>query len=143
MRGYHALLLSIRICEYPVFRTCNQGGSLMDKLKSEIDLLHARICKALASPNRIMILYTLAEHAYNVSELAEAIELPQSTVSRHLTVLRERRLVVANREGQSVYYSLVDNRILEALDLLRAVLAERLDTQSQLAESVYKNLEEE
>ncbi|MBS1249051.1 MAG: HTH-type transcriptional regulator NmtR [Chloroflexi bacterium] len=115
----------------------------MDKLKSEIDLLHARICKALASPNRIMILYTLAEHAYNVSELAEAIELPQSTVSRHLTVLRERRLVVANREGQSVYYSLVDNRILEALDLLRAVLAERLDTQSQLAESVYKNLEEE
>ena len=90
-------------------------------LRTEIDRLHAQVCSGLADPNRILILYTLAENHYNVSDLARAVDLPQSTVSRHLKVLRERSMVVAQRNGQSVFYSLSDERIIQALDLLRAV----------------------
>lgn len=104
-------------------------------LRNEIDRLHAQVCNGLADPNRILILYTLAENHYNVSALARSIELPQSTVSRHLKVLRERNMVIAQRDGQSVFYSLADDRIIQALDLLRAMLASSIENQAAMVQS--------
>lgn len=112
----------------------------MSDLRAEINKLHANICSGLADPTRILILYTLHNQPHNVSELAEELELPQPTVSRHLKVLRERQMVTADRAGQSVNYSLADNRIIEAMDLLRAVLASRLQDQGELAETVSQDL---
>jgi len=112
----------------------------MTKLRAEINKLHANICSGLADPIRILILYTLYDHSHNVSELAESLELPQPTISRHLKVLRERQMVLAERDGQAVYYSLSDTRIIEAMDLLRAVLASRLHDQGELAESVSQKI---
>ena len=109
-------------------------------LRAEIDRLHAQVCDGLADPNRILILYTIADNAYNVSDLAKAIELPQSTVSRHLKILRDRGMVTAQRDGQSVYYALTDDRIIQALDLLRAMLASSLESQGELARSVNQNI---
>ncbi|MCX8063091.1 MAG: metalloregulator ArsR/SmtB family transcription factor, partial [Anaerolineales bacterium] len=63
--------------------------SLPKNLQEEIHQLHAHICSGLADPSRIMILYTLAEKECTVSEIVEALEMNQSTVSRHLKVLRE------------------------------------------------------
>ncbi len=105
-------------------------------LRDEINKLHANICSGLADPTRILILYTLHDRPHNVSELSESLELPQPTVSRHLKVLRERQMVLAKRNGQAVFYSLADARIIEAMDLLRAVLASRLQDQGELADSV-------
>jgi ArsR family transcriptional regulator len=109
-------------------------------LRSEIDRLHAQVCNGLADPNRILILYTLSDNAYNVSDLAKAIDLPQSTVSRHLKILRDRGMVTSQRDGQSVFYSLADDRIIQALDLLRAMLASSLESQAELARSVKQNI---
>jgi ArsR family transcriptional regulator len=108
-------------------------------LRAEINQLHAQVCNGLADPNRILILYTIADNAYNVSELARAIDLPQSTVSRHLKILRDRGMVNAQRDGQSVFYSLTDDRIIQALDLLRSMLANSLRSQGELARSVNQN----
>ncbi len=105
-------------------------------LIQEINQLHANICGALADPSRILILYLLSEGPLNVNTLVEKLELPQPTVSRHLKVLRERGLVSAERDGQSVYYALADHRVIDALDLLRTVLGERLAKQATLANSV-------
>jgi len=49
-----------------------------------------------------------------------------------LKVLRERGLVRANRQAQTVEYSLNDPRIIEALDLLRAVLRDTLSYRANL-----------
>jgi DNA-binding transcriptional ArsR family regulator len=105
-------------------------------LIQEINQLHANICGALADSSRILILYLLSEGSLNVNTLVEKLELPQPTVSRHLKVLRERGLVTAERDGQSVFYSLGDERVIQALDLLRTVLGERLAKQANLASTV-------
>ena len=105
-------------------------------LTEEITALHAGICSALAEPRRILILYALKEKPSNVSDIAEALGIGQPTASRHLNLLRERGLVTAKREGQSVVNTLADDRIIEALDLLRAVLASNLQSQAVLAETV-------
>lgn len=105
-------------------------------LREEVTQLHAQICNALADPNRILILYALEEGIRNVGQLAELLNLPQPTVSRHLKTLRDRGLVCAQREGQMVFYVLKDSRVVEALDLLRAVLGEQLENQITLAKRV-------
>jgi DNA-binding transcriptional ArsR family regulator len=109
----------------------------MDKqLLKEINQLHAEICGGLSDPNRIAILYALVEKPASVMELAEALDMPQPTLSRHLKVLRERGMVVAQRQRANIYYSLADKRIIKALDLLREVLADHLSKRSALAEAI-------
>jgi len=106
------------------------------KLRDEVRRLHAQVCKGLADPNRILLLYSLKEQAKTVTELTELTGLPQPNISRHLRVLRERGMVTADREGQSVYYMVADDRIIKALDLLRAVMGDHLKGKSSLAASV-------
>jgi ArsR family transcriptional regulator len=130
--------VDIRISLQPIDKI--EGVYMDNRLREEILTLHAHICEGLADPNRIMILYTLDEKARNVTELAAALSMPQPTVSRHLKVLRDRGLVIAERQAQSVLYSLADHRVIQALDLLRAVLADSLHSHAELARSVGKQL---
>jgi len=105
-------------------------------LEQEVNQLHAEICAGLADPKRILILYALHEKPRTVTEIVELLELSQPMASRHLKVLRERGMVSANRMGTSVEYSLADVRLVQALDLLRAVLASKLQSQAALAATV-------
>lgn len=107
-----------------------------NSLQQEINLLHAQICQGLADPTRIFLLYALDEGSRRVTDLVESLDLPQPTVSHHLKVLRERGLVIAEREGTAIYYSLADHRIIEALDILRKVLADTLAQQARLMNNI-------
>ncbi len=105
-----------------------------EKLEQQINIMHDRICSALGDPKRILILYLLAEQEYCVNEISETLELPQSTVSRHLRVLRERGLVLTERKGTSIYYSLADKRIIAALELMRGILVSQWEARADLAQ---------
>ncbi|MFN2159101.1 MAG: ArsR/SmtB family transcription factor [Anaerolineales bacterium] len=98
----------------------------------ELRLLHDKICKSLGDPTRIQLLYILKEQSHNVSSLAELMELPQPTVSRHLAILRNSSLVSAERDGQSVNYRLAYPEIIEVLESMRAILRESLVLQSSV-----------
>jgi ArsR family transcriptional regulator len=104
-------------------------------LEQEVNKLHAEICAGLADPKRILILYTLSERSRTVTELVDALEIGQPVASRHLKVLRERGMVRALRIGSSVEYSLTDQRLIEALNLLRAVLASNLQNKASLIDN--------
>ena len=109
----------------------------MSELSSdEAHLLHYQCCQAIADPKRILIVYTLHAGERNVSELAKHLDLPQSTVSRHLKELLNRGMVVSRREGPSVIYSLTDERIITALNIMRQVLADGLRRQAQLVDVI-------
>jgi DNA-binding transcriptional ArsR family regulator len=103
-------------------------------LSQEITQLHADICSALADPRRILLLYALHERPYMVGELSALLTISQPATSRHLKLLRERGLVKAIRQGANVEYHLNDVRLISALDLLRAVLRDRLAYRASLIE---------
>ncbi len=102
--------------------------------EKEIQLFHAHICESLNDPKRVLILYLLREGRRSVTELAEALGVPQPTVSHHLKVLRERSLVLTEREGTTIYYSLADQRIIQALNILRTMLLELLSERVSVME---------
>jgi DNA-binding transcriptional ArsR family regulator len=62
------------------------------------------IFRALSDEVRLRILAAVMGAELSVAELVEVLDLPQSTVSRHLKPLREAGLVETRREGTSVYY---------------------------------------
>ncbi len=95
-------------------------------LQQEISQLEADFCFALSDPTRLLILYTLADAAHNVTELSNELDIIQPTTSRHLKILRDRGLVIAERQGTTVTYHLADKRLIQALDLLRTVMRDRL-----------------
>ena len=103
-------------------------------LEHEINNLHAQVCAGLADPKRILLLYALSEAPRTVTQLVAELGLPQPQVSRHLAVLRERGMVRAVRQGPSVEYHLGDPRLIEALDLLRAVLRDHLARRGELVD---------
>ena len=106
------------------------------RLEQEVNLLHSRVCYALSDPTRICILYVLSEGGQFVNDIAEILATPQPTISRHLRVLRERELVHTERQGTAVCYSLADDRIIRALDLMREIVASHLAAEVNLAQSL-------
>jgi DNA-binding transcriptional ArsR family regulator len=110
-------------------------------LHEEITQLHADMCSALADPNRILLLYALSEKPCCVSDLATAVGISQPTASRHLKILREAGLVRPLRQGPSVEYSLVDMRLIDALNILRAVLRDRIAYRAGLMETELTTVE--
>jgi DNA-binding transcriptional ArsR family regulator len=101
-------------------------------MRAELDELTSRMCKALNDTKRLMLLYTLGSKPRTVTELCELLELSQSNVSQHLTVLRDRGLVEASREGTYMVYRLRHPRIIDAIDILREVMADELERQGAL-----------
>lgn len=95
-------------------------------LTQEVSMMEAELCSAFSDPTRILILYELDEHPRTVTELTADLNLAQPTTSRHLKVLRDRGLVVAERQGTTMLYQLSDRRLIDALDILRSVLRDRI-----------------
>lgn len=112
-----------------------------NSLREEVVRLHANICSGLADPNRILIIYSLADESRNVSEIASIVDLPQPTVSRHLKILRDRGIVGSERDGQNIYYHLTDTRIVQALDLLRSSLSDMIKNRAALISQVNEQIQ--
>jgi ArsR family transcriptional regulator len=83
---------------------------------------------ALADPTRCRLLLLVEQHELTVSELCAVLQLPQSTVSRHLKTLADAGWVSSRRDGTSRYYSLAlqpDGDRAELWNLTRRQLADR------------------
>jgi DNA-binding transcriptional ArsR family regulator len=105
------------------------------QLSQEISRLHADICSALADPNRILLIYAIYEKPRSVNELSEELGISQPATSRNLKVLRERGLAYTVRQGTTIEYHLTDERLVEALNMLRTILRDRLTYNANLIES--------
>lgn len=64
------------------------------------------LLKALANRHRLLIVCQLAEKERSVGELAEFLQVRDSTVSQHLALMRRDGLVSARRDGQTIWYSI-------------------------------------
>ncbi len=92
------------------------GRTLRGPITAEDAELVAGVMQALATPSRVLILAQLREGALSVSELVSAVAMQQSAVSHQLRLLRDLGLVVGEREGRRVVYSLYDDHVALLID---------------------------
>ena len=87
-----------------------QAGKLTRNLSAGQMHQHAdeavAVLKAMASHNRLLLLCQLVQGERSVGALAQSLELAQSVVSQHLSLLRRDGVVSARREAQTIYYQL-------------------------------------
>jgi len=93
----------------------------------------SRVIKALAHPSRLYIVDKLAEREYCVNELTSLIGSEMSTVSKHLSVLKNAGVVKDEKRGASIYYSLRIPCILNFFKCADAVLDAIKEDQSAFA----------
>jgi len=102
----------------------------------EIFQLHAEFCKVLSNPKRLMIIALLSKSDLSVGEIAKATDTALATISQHLRVLRERNIVNTKKDGQVVYYSLADPKLMEACVMIRRVLLESMNRRGTIAREI-------
>lgn len=93
---------------------------------------HADLCQVLCNAKRQKLLYVLQDGERTVSELADVTNIPQPTVSQHLRKMRDKGVVTKRSEGNKSYYSIRDERLIEASNTIRQVLLDTLEEDQQL-----------
>jgi len=81
--------------------------------KGESELL-----KALGHPVRLRMVEGLLRHECNVNKIVHVLKLPQSTVSQHLAILKNRGIVTVRKDGVKTCYRVVDKRVAQLLQIL-------------------------
>jgi DNA-binding transcriptional ArsR family regulator len=99
----------------------------------DITLLQAEVLRTMAHPRRIQILHELAHGPIEVGRLATRIGASQPNVSQHLAAMRAVGLLESERDGREVRYRLADRRSMEACELMRTVIADRLRRLADMA----------
>jgi DNA-binding transcriptional ArsR family regulator len=91
-------------------------------VSSEVDRQRfAAVGRALADPKRLCVLESLASGELSVSDLSSRVGCQIPNMSQHLAVLRSAGLVTTRRSGNTIYYRLADDRVLEAYQLIQAL----------------------
>ena len=85
----------------------------------------AQVLKALANESRLMIVERLGQGECSAGDLTQLVGLDQTTVSKHLAVLRAQGIVEDRREGNTVIYRLLTPCVLTFLSCALQVLEER------------------
>lgn len=87
--------------------------------------IRAAVLKALAHPTRLYMVEELADKPLSVGELTDLIKADMSTVSKHLSILKNTGLLIAEKKGKQVYYSLRMRCALNFLSCVENVLKEQ------------------
>jgi len=101
--------------------------------------IQADFIKALSHPVRLQIIEFLRKGERNVGMIVKALEVQQSSLSRHLTILRESGILSARQQGLLIYYRIDDEEIFRVLKPVRVFLCKRL----KKTEGALRSLEKE
>ncbi|MGA1791244.1 MAG: ArsR/SmtB family transcription factor [bacterium] len=82
----------------------------------------ARCLKAMAHPLRLKIILFLESKEKSVGEIESSVGSSQSNISQHLGIMRDKNILVSRKEGNQIFYSLKDDRILPRLKEICQIL---------------------
>ena len=72
----------------------------------------AHYCQVFSSPRRILILWALGTDEMSVSDIASEVGASLQNTSQHLRLMRDRGILTSRRDGQAIFYRVVDNDCL-------------------------------
>lgn len=101
--------------------------------------LHADICKTISNPRRQAIIDTIRKSEMTVSTLVKKTGISQANLSQHLAILRSKGVVQTRREGNNIYYSIANPKIIEAYDLISEVLKESTSSRNKTVTDAFNH----
>ncbi|PGR83341.1 ArsR/SmtB family transcription factor [Bacillus cereus] len=93
-------------------------STVLESKKTNITEEDVEILKIMAHPIRLRIVNELSKHnTFNVSQLTKILEIPQSSVSQHLSKMKGK-VLKAERKGLEIYYSIRNNKATQIVGIL-------------------------
>ncbi len=79
------------------------------------------VLKIISHKDRLAILALIEDDSKDVSSLIKFLDLPQSTVSGHLALMKENKILSAKKKGRSIHYKVKDKNMLNLLNELKKI----------------------
>ena len=98
--------------------------------------IHAEMCKVFSNPTRLEILNLLSGKELSVTELIEKTKLSQANISQHLSIMKNKGIVLSARKGKNIYYKLANPKIIDAFGIIREILIEKLKENGKIVENL-------
>lgn len=76
----------------------------------------ATICSVFGNSKRVLILWALADRELSVGEIAATVGLSLQNTSQHLRLMKERGILHSRRDGQTIFYSVVEDKLLQSCE---------------------------
>jgi DNA-binding transcriptional ArsR family regulator len=89
----------------------------------------AQIMKALSHPTRLFIVHELAKGEKCVCELTEMVGADTSTISKHLSIMKNAGIVEYDKRGTSIYYTLKMKCVMNFFSCVNEVLKKKAESQ--------------
>lgn len=96
-------------------------------MDAEFYCMHSELCKTLANDKRQMILGALRDDELSVGQLVERTGISQANLSQHLSIMRAAGVVRSRRDGNRIFYSISNPKLIQAFDLITQVMQESID----------------
>ena len=99
------------------------GMSVMDHLITRDEDIEraSRSIKAMSHPLRLKILCALGEEEVSVQDIVALVGTSQSNISQHLSILRDKGILMSRKEANRVFYRVGDARTLRLIGMMREV----------------------
>ena len=107
-----------------------------DAVTSALYEHHAEMCKVFSNATRLQILSVLRDREMTVAAIARELGVALGTVSPHLLMMKQRRVLASRKQGNQVFYRLANRKLLQAFDLMREILYEQMKLEAPLAETL-------
>ncbi|MDV2988698.1 MAG: metalloregulator ArsR/SmtB family transcription factor [Dehalogenimonas sp.] len=95
-------------------------------MEDEIYQYHAEMCQVFSHAKRLEAINLLRDGELSVSELAHKLGLNVGNLSQHLSMMKERRILISRKEGNMVYYRIVNPKLVRCFDMMREMLFEQI-----------------
>lgn len=105
----------------------------MDKSELAMFEAQAQIMKALSHPTRLFIVHELAKAEKCVGELTEMVGADTSTISKHLSIMKNAGIVGTEKRGTNIYYSLKMRCVMNFFTCVNEVLKKKVESQMAFA----------
>ena len=103
-------------------------------MEDQIYQYHAEMCQVFSHPKRLEVINVLRDGEMSVTELAQKLELTIGNLSQHLSMMKERRILLSRKEGNMVYYRIANQKLIRCFDIMREMLFDQIKQDAALLE---------
>jgi len=95
-------------------------------VEEQIYVYHAEMCQVFSHPKRLEVINVLRDGEMTVTELSQRLGLTVGNLSQHLSMMKDRHILLSRKEGNQVYYHIANPKLLKCFDMMREMLFEQI-----------------
>ena len=107
-------------------------------MEDQIYVYHAEMCQVFSHPKRLEAINVLREGEMTVTELSQKLGLTVGNLSQHLSMMKDRHILLSRKEGNQVYYRIANPKLLQCFDMMREMLFEQIRQDAALLDASVK-----